>query len=434
MQNTKAILKPMLLVAALLLGSSSAACAVGAVDWVVLVDGSGTMRHQERGARTVDGIEELVSLTRRGDRVSIVSYGERTALALPSSPVAITDEASRDYVRTNTDIRFVADRTDITAGLEYIWNERDTLFPGLVPGSGSRSDAVIVLLTDGKLVPVYDDYANYDGIYGRSRARLLELASLFGEQGIRICTIALGREEKVDGDLMRTVAKRAGGTFRQVVSASDVVEAYRGVAVEQRPAVTETPRAKGEARGKSRRGFGLQDVASASDEPRGPLSEGDPAEHANESSASAITAFPSDFCLGSASVLGILIGLVAVGSQKRQRWAARFSTALFGTGERRVRGYLKPVDPPGTNSARANIGLENPGVDTIKIGNGTAFLPHLETTVEFIGTTDGTTPELCVESGRVTIEGEEVTSRKLRDGDILELEGVLYQYLRGNRR
>jgi len=434
-------MKPVLLAVAFLLCASSAASDVRGVDWVVLVDDTGTMRYHERGEKTVEGIGEFVSLTESGDRVSVVSYGQWTALALPRCPVTITDEASRDYVRANTDLRFVADRTDITAGLEYVWNERAHLFPGLNSGSGTRSDAVVVLLTDGKLIPVYDDFARYEEIYRKSRKRLLELASLCGEQGIRVCTIALGREERVDGDLMRTIADRTGGTYRHIASAPDVVAAYRQIATEQRTVVPDEPvRAAGpqaddqDGGARSRLGLALQDVASASDRPRGPSGDGDIAERAKASSASGISAFPSDFCLGSAGVLAIFIGVVAVGSEKRQRWAAQFSTALFGTGERRVRGYLKPVDSPGTNSARANVGLENPGVDTIKVGNGTAFLPHMETTVEFIGTTDGTAPELHVESGEVTIEGEAVTSRKLRDGDILELEGMLYQYLRGNRR
>ena len=58
----------------------------------------------------------------------------------------------------------------------------------------------------------------------------------------------------------------------------------------------------------------------------------------------------------------------------------------------------------------------------------------LQTTMRFNGTTDGTPPELFVMKGQVTIEGEAVTSRKLKDGDVLEFEGLLYQYLRGNRR
>jgi ribosome-associated protein YbcJ (S4-like RNA binding protein) len=54
--------------------------------------------------------------------------------------------------------------------------------------------------------------------------------------------------------------------------------------------------------------------------------------------------------------------------------------------------------------------------------------------VEFVGTTDGSPPLLRAESGIVTVEGEAATARKLRDGDVIEIEGLRYQYLRGNRR
>jgi ribosome-associated protein YbcJ (S4-like RNA binding protein) len=54
--------------------------------------------------------------------------------------------------------------------------------------------------------------------------------------------------------------------------------------------------------------------------------------------------------------------------------------------------------------------------------------------VEFIGSTDKTPPELLVEDGTVTVEGSIVTHRKLKDGDVIEIDGLRYQYLRGNRR
>ncbi|HYW68290.1 MAG TPA: hypothetical protein VE960_01690, partial [bacterium] len=307
-----------------------------------------------------------------------------------------------------------------------------------------RSDAVVILLTDGKLVPVYDDFARYQEVYEESRKRLLELASLCGEHGIRVCTIALGREEKVDGELMRTVADRTGGTYRHVASAPDVVEAYREIAVEQRsmmpaepvePAVVEEPTANDSGGGLPwwvR--LSIQDVASASDVPEESSPAGTVAERKRAWTSSGITAFPSNFCLASGGLLGVLIGVVAVGSQKRQRWAAHFSTAAFGTKDRRVRGYLKPMDSPGMNSARPNIGLENPGVGTIKVGCGTGLLPRIQTTMKFTGTSDGTPPELHVLKGQVTVEGETVTSLRMKDGDILEFEGMRYQYLRGNRR
>jgi Mg-chelatase subunit ChlD len=426
-----------LLAAALLL---CAAHIVQAVEWVVLVDNTGTMRRQSRGAATIGGIREFVSLTEQGDLISVVSYGETSELALPGCPVRIVGESSRGRVRGETQFSFTADRTDITDGMEYVWSNRADLFPGLAAGD-SRVDAVVVLLTDGKLIPVYDDYAHYEETYRASRKRLLDLAGLFSEEGIRVCTITLGREEKVDGELMADVAQLAGGTHRHVEVAADVVDAYREIALEQAPQPSRerelaAERLVGERNGNAERwsGFGMQDVASAAEPSARVPEEGEIAERARVSSAGAIAAFPSDFCLGSAGVIAIFIGVIAVGTEKRQRWATRFSTALFGTGHRRVRGYLKPFDAPGTDSARANIGLENPGVESIRVGSGTPFISHVEATVEFVGTTDGTAPELLVERGTVTVEGEAVTTRKLKDGDIVEIDGMAYQYLRGNRR
>ena len=107
-----------------------------------------------------------------------------------------------------------------------------------------------------------------------------------------------------------------------------------------------------------------------------------------------------------------------------------------GKSETRVRGYLRPVSKPGVMEARPIIGLENPGLATVMVGVDTPYADHCrETSLEFIGTTDGSPPELRVEAGTVMVEGEEVEeSRKLKDGDIIEIERVLYKYLRGNRR
>ena len=101
----------------------------------------------------------------------------------------------------------------------------------------------------------------------------------------------------------------------------------------------------------------------------------------------------------------------------------------------RVRGYLKPIDPPGVSTARPCVGLENPGTKTVRVGLGTPYASYArETSVEFIGTRDGTPPEIRVVSGTVLVDGEVVETKQLADGDIIEIEGLQYQYLRGNRR
>ncbi len=271
----------------------------------------------------------------------------------------------------------------------------------------------------------------------------MELASLCGEQGIRICTIGLGRADKVDGELLKDVATRSGGTYVHVADASDVVAAYRTIATAQRSSapvgvvdVVEADIDRDAASGEPThaRVVGLQDEAAASAQPESPrgqrVRKADVASHPS----GGLPAFPWEFCLASAGILGVFVGMVAVGTQRRQKWATRFSANLFGTGQTRVRGYLKPIDAPGETTARANIGLENPGLESVKIGNGTQYLSNVDVTLEFVGTTDDSPPELRVEGEGVTVEGEPVTIRKLKDGDIVDVEGLRYQYLRGNRR
>ncbi|MCK4914571.1 MAG: VWA domain-containing protein [Candidatus Eisenbacteria sp.] len=417
-------LRPLLFATLFLLCAASTAAGYG-VDWVVLVDNTGTMRYQSRGVMTVKAIKEFVSLTEPGDRISICSYGERSVSVLPNHAVVIEDESSKDYVRAHTKFGFNADRTDITAGLEYVWRMRAHFFPGLEAGDGKGADAVIVLLTDGKLIPVYSSYARYEATYDRSRRRLLELASLCAEQGIRICTIGLGRSSKVDGELLTDISTRTGGTYRHVAAASGVAEAYRAIASEQRPSppveVVEAPRTPE-----------LQDAVTASETSESPRET--KVKHVGARPSSASSAFSSEFCLGSAGILAVFVGMIAVGTEKRKKWAMRFTTAIFGTGEMRVRGYLKPIDVDGIASARACIGLENPGVESVRVGSGTSFIPQIEAIMEFTGTKDGSPPELHVEGGRVTVEGKAVTTRKLKDGDVVDIEGLRYQYLRGNRR
>ena len=113
-----------------------------------------------------------------------------------------------------------------------------------------------------------------------------------------------------------------------------------------------------------------------------------------------------------------------------------FFTRAIGPQEQRVRGYLKPVDPPGSASARAIIGIENPGLPTLEVGQGTPYASFVrETLIEFVGTRDGTPPVMHVLRGEVTIDGEAIEEeQKLRDGQVITIEGAMYMYLRGSRK
>lgn len=136
-----------------------------------------------------------------------------------------------------------------------------------------------------------------------------------------------------------------------------------------------------------------------------------------------------------AAALAVMVGIVAIGIERRQAWASIFARDMFAGAQLRVRGFLKPIDAPGVATARPNIGLENPGVETLRIGAGTPYLDCVkEAVVEFLGTRDGTPPVAHVESGTAKLNGKEFKTQKLADGDVLEIEGFQYTYLRGKRR
>jgi len=420
------------------------------VDYVLLVDNTGTMKYGNRGEMTLQAIRGFIDQTRSGDRISIYRYGEQSASVLRSWPVTITDRASKDHLKGQLSFTFSADRTDITSGVERVWEDRDKVFPNRSKSASDRS--VLILMTDGKLIPNYTDYSQYDSVYQKSRARLHELAGLFGKDGVTIHSIAVGRKDKVDGDLMKAVAAKAGGSYFYVASADGVPAAYESTLAERPAAVAETSPAireqtetpgddvaadrtasfsggDGQNDEGSDSGLRLADEASASEKTAaGP-------EHGKRARGSIAEGFPINVCNRIAAGLAVLVGVVAIGSEKRKKWAAHFTTDLFGTGETRVRGFLKPVDPPGIATARPCIGLENPGLDHVKLGVDTDMPANCKNiVVSFIGTKDGTPPTIHVEEGSVTIDGEAVEQQKLKDGDVIEIEGLQYQYLRGNRR
>ena len=135
-----------------------------------------------------------------------------------------------------------------------------------------------------------------------------------------------------------------------------------------------------------------------------------------------------------AVVLALLTSAVALGLQRKQPWALVFAREL-GRSRVRVRGYLVPVNKPGVITPRPVIGLENPGLPTMKIGSGTAHMSYArETVLEFQGTNDGSPPTLVVERGQVRVDGEVVTRWQLRSGDVIEAEGLRFKYMKGHRR
>ena len=192
------------------------------VEYVVLIDNTGTMTRGGRGEATVSALKELIAGLEKGDAITVYSYGEKAHSVLSQYPARMNEDSARRLTSDGISFTFDADRTDMTAGMDLAWRERERVFPKTLGKGGLASRGVVVLLTDGKLIPVYKDYARYDEVYNESRNRLRRLASLFGEEGIRVFTIGLGTEKKVDGELLSELARRGGGEYYHSPRASDL--------------------------------------------------------------------------------------------------------------------------------------------------------------------------------------------------------------------
>lgn len=422
----------------LLAWAATALAAPQGMHHVIIVDCTGTMKYQGRAQATLAALQEFVKAMAPEDRVSVYGYGERTHAVLSKYPVTVGDAAARQSLMNAMRLTFDHDRTDITAGLELAWRERDKVLPVI----GGRRNGCVVLLTDGKLIPVYEDYSQYDAIRAASEARLRELGRMFGEIRVPVVTIGLGRPDQVDGALLADVSTASGGEYFASLDAQALSGAFSKAAVKaaaRRPSENEA----------------VADAAPAADAPREATaqpSDGGKNTKAQEprpadaprsgglvkgmlAAAGDCRARSSMFYQGATAALGVLMGVVALGVHRKQSWTNVFTRAI-GTQPARVKGYLRPVEREGTTSARACVPLENPGHVCVRLGAGGDFLDDLaHTAVEVIGTRDDGGPLIRVVTGSVTVNGEPVrTMRKLADGDALDIDGRPFVYLRGRRR
>jgi len=419
-------------------------------DYVLLIDCTGTMRYAGRGDATVEAVGDFIAATCPGDCISVFGYGEEPGPLVARCPVTVGDDMSAEQLVSGIAYPFEADRTDITRGLDLVWEQRERLFPKRY-GAGN-GDAFVVLLTDGKLIPMYDDYAEYDEIYGRSRRRLLELAGLFREENIPVWTVCLGAAEKVEVDLMSRLAELSGGRCWHVPASSGLSSAFVEIestlvrASSPEEVVAETPSdpegidAFGDvsleddgavnvvAPGAEEAADGIRERPRGGQNPDGRVEGSLAARYANEDLEELIYQ-------SIVGILGVAIGFVAIGIHRHESWARAFTKPLLKK-EIRVRGYLKPVTPSDVMSARAAIPIENPGLPAIQVGEGMEQGAWLNgVLVEFIGTTDDSPPSIRVHKGDVSVEDQPVEEeRRLQDGDRIQLGDECYCYLRGTRR
>jgi len=422
------------LLAVCLTAPAAAAPATGS-DYVFVIDGTGTMRYQGRADATLDALRSFIDAAAPGDRIAVYAYGEEPVPALARYPMVVSDAASRAAIKNALEITFNADRTDITRGLEIAWSERDRV----ISSSGGR-EAHVVLLTDGKLIPMYDDYSQYDSIYRASRARLLELGTLFGKEGVRVHTIGLGATGKIDGDLMSALAERGGGRYYAARTGTELASVFDALSDAIVTQSVEVSQPADETRPVDESPEGVEtEVVSAEpgrDEPGTvpPLEQAAPRSRRGSSwtreKGFGLTAYQVTIGL-----LGVLIGVSAIGIQQRKAWTNALTRPIAGEATR-VKGYMKPVAEPGAVSSRSYVPLENFGLPAVEVGTGHEYLSDLKSTVvRFVGTSDGTPPKLEVLMGSVTVDGQVTdTEAQLKDGDVILFETQTYMYLRGRRK
>ncbi|MBD3368478.1 MAG: hypothetical protein GF405_09960 [Candidatus Eisenbacteria bacterium] len=410
-------------------------------DYVLLIDCTGTMRYGGRGDATVTSVREFLAEVGSGDCVSVFGYGEEPMALTDPYPATIEGETGADAVSSSLTFPFEADRTDVTRGLELVWTEREKVFPKrYAPGAGAGVESHLIVLIDGKLIPMYEDYSEYDAIYAASRERLLELASLFAEEGVAVTTVTLGAAEKVDNELMARVAELGGGTHYHVATSSSLGDTFAEMSSALAPAVVSDAEQPIEPT-EGEEGRVVEVVAEASAEPTG--EEHSAARHGEGAGRveSSLVARYADEDLEELvyqaviGILGVAIGFVAIGIYRHESWARAFTKPLLKK-EIRVKGYLKPRTRCDVMSARAAIPIENPGLPALQVGEGADHGAWLRgVLVEFIGTPDDSAPTIRVHKGEVLVDDQPVEEeRKLQDGDRIQLGDECYTYLRGTRR
>ncbi len=199
-----------------------------AIDYVLLIDNSGSMTEENQGEMALQAGRMFVDLMKRGDNVTVYSFGEEPRAVLESYPAQSVSQAAKDLIKAQLALAFDEDRTDITRGVELVWAEREKVFPNKdvespIPGT---TNSLVVLLTDGHLVPIYSDPSRYKETVEESETRLRELAGLFGSAETPIHTIGLGDPANFNEGLLREIADRSGGVYHHARGAHSLLDVY----------------------------------------------------------------------------------------------------------------------------------------------------------------------------------------------------------------
>lgn len=195
----------MLLVA--IAGASRAEAQETALDVVLALDTSGSMKKTDPKGLRVEAVRLIGSLLPKEDRLALLLFDTQARVALGLDSMDVNEPKLRDLLGSiGSDGRF----TNLYAALGSC---RDLLL------GGSKDQKTIILLTDGKMDT--GDSAQDQ----RLKEKLLsELSGTFAAEGIPVYAIAFSPFS--DADLLFQVAVKTRGFFYLVENASELSEVF----------------------------------------------------------------------------------------------------------------------------------------------------------------------------------------------------------------
>lgn len=195
-------------------------------DIMLLLDNSGSMRHNDPDHLTHQAVSEFLLGLSDDTRVAVLTFDGRVRLVEPLTPV---NDANRDALLASLgQVDFSGQYTDSPAAMERgIYELQHT--------GRTEAEKLIIIVTDG-IVDTGDRARDLD----KTRWLREDLAAEASDAGIRIFGIAF--TDAADYRLLQTLARRTGGAYFRVYRPADLPGVFQEIdAATMRPVASAPP-------------------------------------------------------------------------------------------------------------------------------------------------------------------------------------------------
>ncbi len=195
-------------------------------DVVLVVDNSGSMKHNDPGFLAKRAVEEFIGRLDGETRAQIIIFDEKVDVAVPFT--AVTDESRATLLASLSRINYRGKFTNSPAAVER------AIFD-LKAGARPGAEKAIVFITDG-IVDTGDKALDVE------KARWLreDVTADAAEHGIRIFAIAY--TDNADFMLIQSLARRTKGEYFRAAKAEDLAGVFASISESiAKPPVVEAP-------------------------------------------------------------------------------------------------------------------------------------------------------------------------------------------------